>query len=276
LCLIASAGAYAQRERFVEFRGPEADPGAFNGHVKSVRIETANYSKVDGGYVEGPRRLSASVTYSPDGKRREREYYEPDGSLRSRHVHVYDDNGSQIEQSNYDGRDNLLSRVVFSPATGETLTYDGAGNLRLRAERVGDEGGGGEDRTYDGGGALLMRKVNTRESDKSVWKTYTPNVVLVLEVTVYRDGGGLLHNEQNYYNADGSFLSNISITDDQSGKNSESLYKDKNGKPGTRMRQTREFDSRGNPLKVTYYIWVGAANDFVPMSVSYFIITYYD
>ena len=148
--------------------------------------------------------------------------------------------------------------------------------MTLRVERVSNEEGVVEDRTYNGSGALLMRKVNTRDSDKSVWKTYAPNGTLVLDTTVYRDDGGLLRNEQNYYKADGSFVSHTSITDDRSGKNSEAVNKDRDGKPRTRTRETREFDSRKNPLKVTYYAWDGAASDFVPLSVSYYIITYYD
>ncbi|HVF45843.1 MAG TPA: hypothetical protein VM936_22640 [Pyrinomonadaceae bacterium] len=148
LCLSASAAADAQRKGYVEFRSGDTS----NGHVKSVRVETAIYTKVGGAFVEGPRRLATSADYSPDGKRKEEENYEPDGSLVGR----------------------------------------------------------------------------------------------------------------------------TTITDDQSGENFEVVSKDRDGRPRSRTRQTREYDSHKNLLKLTYYNWDDAANGFVPSSVSYYIITYYD
>src|ERR1043165_4907991 len=157
LCLLAT-GARAQQKGYVEFRSGDA----FVGHVKSVRIETAEFSKVGGALVEGPRRLSVSVSYSPDGKRSVYEGYAPDGTLRQRYVHVYDDAGRQLEQSNYDGRSNLLTRFVNRPETSEEFIYGGDGTLRQRIQSVRSEGHGQliEVRTYDGAGALVRRAVN--------------------------------------------------------------------------------------------------------------------
>lgn len=275
LCLLAPAGVDAQRKGYVEFRSDDA----FNGHVKSVRIETAIYAKADGAVVEGQRRLSTLANYSPDGKRKEEENYEPDGSLRNRYVHVYDHNGAEVEQSKYDGQNNLLGRVVFRTDTGETLTYDGEGTLKQRVERVSDENGSSEVRTYDGSGALVrrdVRDVNASEFGKSVWKTYGPDGSLVGDATASKDSDGRNRNEQNHYKSDGSVVGRTTITDDQSGKNFDVVRKDKDGRPQSRTRQTREYDSRKNPLKLTHYAWDDAANDFVPSSVSYYIITYYD
>src|SRR5919198_5089306 len=173
LALSASSGAGAQQKGFVEFRTGDA----IVGHVKSVRIETALFSKVDGALVEGPRRLTVSVNYSPDGKRSEYEGYAPDGTLRQRYVHVYDDSGHLLEQSNYDGQNRLLSRFVFRPEAGEKLVYGGDGALKQRVQSVWNDRHDRliEVRTYDGNGALLKRDVNTREGDKSVWRTYGPD-----------------------------------------------------------------------------------------------------
>src|ERR1700754_2841650 len=97
LALSASASAFAQTG------GLERRVGdALVGPVRTARVETATYFKQDGALVEGPRRLTSSVSYSEDGKRREEESYAEDGTLRQRLVEVYDDAGRMIEQESYD------------------------------------------------------------------------------------------------------------------------------------------------------------------------------
>lgn len=274
LTLTATAAAFAQQKGYVEFRTGDA----VSGHVKSVRIETAEFSKAGGALVEGPRRLSVSVSYTPDGKRSVYEGYAPDGSLRQRYVHVYDDAGRQLEQSNYDGRGRLLSRFVYLPQTGENLTYNGDGTLRERVQTVSNDAHDRviEVRTYDGAGALLSRRVNTREGDKSFWRTYGPDGSLVAENVFSLDYGGPHRVEEYTYNADGSVAGRRASTGDASSSNLKAVVENPDGTPRQKTRETREYDSHRNLLKLTNYVWDEGARDYVPSAVSYYTIVYYD
>src|ERR1700749_1457334 len=98
LTLAASASTFAQTGGLEHRNGD-----MFVGPVHTARGETASYVKRDGALVEGPRRLSFSVSYSEDGKRSEHEDYTEDGRLRRRDVNVYDDAGRLIEQEVYHG-----------------------------------------------------------------------------------------------------------------------------------------------------------------------------
>jgi hypothetical protein len=109
LTLAASSFA-ASQQRNTEFR----DGDALHGPVQSVRGERAYFFKLDGTFYEGPRRLVTLDSYSPDSKRKEQQAFGEDGAQRNRYVFFYDDNGRQIEQLNYDGQNNLLSRFVGS------------------------------------------------------------------------------------------------------------------------------------------------------------------
>lgn len=102
----------------------------FSGPVQEARVETAVYVMRDGELVEGTRRLTARLSYTPDGKRRDAESYGMDGKLLQRLVQVYDNEGREVEQEVYDGQNKLLRRVVSRPDAGEVLTYDGEGNLK--------------------------------------------------------------------------------------------------------------------------------------------------
>lgn len=133
LALTLSTSAFARAQT----GGLERRVGdMFFGPVREARIETALYVMRNGELVEGPRLLTARLSYTPDGKRRDYENHGRDGALLQRFIHVYDDAGRVVEQETYDGQDRLLSRVVFRPGAAEKLTYDAEGNLK-------------ETRTYD-------------------------------------------------------------------------------------------------------------------------------
>jgi hypothetical protein len=102
----------------------------FFGPVREARIETAVYVRRGDETTEGPRLLTARLSYTPDGKRSDAETYGMDGNLVQRFVRVYDDAGQVVEQENYDGQNRLVMRVVSRPDAGEELTYDGDGNLK--------------------------------------------------------------------------------------------------------------------------------------------------
>lgn len=90
LLLAALSPSASAQESSVGFRQGDV----FRGPVRSVRVEHATFSRVDGRLVEGPRRLLSVSVYAPDGRRREKESYAPDGSVSRRHVYVYDARGN--------------------------------------------------------------------------------------------------------------------------------------------------------------------------------------
>ncbi|MBC7930297.1 MAG: hypothetical protein H7Z38_06970 [Rubrivivax sp.] len=269
---LAAATFAAAQQRNVEFRNGDA----LRGPVQSVRLERAYFFKLDGTTYEGPRRLVAAASYSPDGKRSEQVAYGKDGAQRNRYVHLYDDSGNQLEQSNYDGQNNLLSRFVYRPDAGENLTYNGDGTLRQRVRSVWNEKRELiEVRTYDGNGGLLNKKVNTRDADKSVWKTYRADGSLEREIAHSLNYGGPHHSEERTYNPDGSLAARRVSDVDAQVKNLEAVVENKDGRPLKKTRATREYDSRRNLIKHTLYRWDDKTAEFEPFAVDYSIITYY-
>jgi hypothetical protein len=271
LLLAALAAGINAQTKPVEFRQGDA----FKGPVKSARIERAAVRRVDGALVEGPRRLVSVSNYAPDGRRQEHESYAADGSVRTRYVHVYDEAGNEVELSVFNGKGDLQMRRVYHPAAGETLTYNGDGSLRerrvviLRPDRTQ-----AETRLYDGAGALKERSVNVKEGGLSVWSTYGPDGSLRKEARHSLNYGGPHHTEERTYAADGTVKLRVADSD---AKVSDLRATDEKGDggPPRQTRQTREYDSRRNLNKLTYYKWNAETGEYEPTSVSYYVITYY-
>jgi hypothetical protein len=233
LALLAPASAFAQSGGLERRIGD-----ALVGPVHTARVETASYFKQDGALVEGPRRLSSSVTYSEDGKRREEESYAEDGTLRQRFVEVYDDAGRVIEQETYDGRGGLLAKVVARPDAGEVLTYGPDGKLLQRVVTARGEGGVTESKTYDASGALLKRGVSEDGANGA------PAARRVASI--------------------GAGSGSVDVSAERP-----------RGSQFEKTRVTREYDTRGNVVKSVSYVWDNAAGDFAPSSVAYYTVTYY-
>jgi antitoxin component YwqK of YwqJK toxin-antitoxin module len=248
---------------------------ALVGPVHTARGETAVYVRQDGALVEGPRRLSSSVSYSEDGKRREEESYAEDGTLRQRFVEVYDDAGRMTEQESYNGRGGLLAKVVARPDAGEVLTYGPDSKLRQRVITVRGEGGVTESRTYDASGALLKRGVLERGDGGAVAKTYDANGTLRSEATARRSEGGERSNEEQRYGADGAPAARRVATHVAGSGDAEVSVERPRGSQVERTRVTREYDTRGNVVKSVSYVWDNAGGEFAPSSVAYYTITYY-
>lgn len=269
LLLAGLAATATARQKAVESRQGDA----FRGPVKSARIEHATYSSVGGVPVEGPRRLSVAVSYTPDGKRSESEGYAPDGTPRSKYVRVYDDAGSETEVSVFDGGGNLQVRVVRHPAAGEKLTYSGDGSLRERRVEV-KTSDGIEERVYDADGALTERSVLAREGGVSVMKTYKPDGTL--KRSVEHGAGGARRAVYQTYNPDGT-VSGRRVSDFATDASATEIRSDNDGyNPGPRKtRETREYDSRKNLSKLTKYVWNEGEGAYEPSSVTYYTVTYY-
>jgi antitoxin component YwqK of YwqJK toxin-antitoxin module len=266
-----SLSASAQ-QKAVEFRQGDA----LRGPVRTARIEQATFSRVDGVLVEGPRRVVVVSTYTPDGKRKEYEGYAPDGTLRNRYVHVYDDAGNEVEMSVFDGAGKLQTKRVYRPLEGEVLTYAGDGSLRERSVSVkGSDGTLAETRLYDGSGALKERSVNERDGKTSVWSTYRADGSLKRRTEHSLNYGGPHHSETKSYAPDGRVVGRRVSDVDAAVSDLRATEARGDGGPPRETRETREYDSRGNLSKMVTFKWNAETGEYEPASVSYYTIEYY-
>jgi antitoxin component YwqK of YwqJK toxin-antitoxin module len=270
LTLAASASALAQTGGL-----ERRDGDVFVGPVRTARVETARYVKQDGALVEGPRRLSASASYSEDGKRSEQEEYAEDGTMQQRIVHVYDDAGRLVEQEIYDGRGGLTAKVVSRPDAGEVVTYGPDGKLQQRVVTVRGENGVTETKTYDASGALLERGMLAHGDGGAVAKTYDANGTLRRETTARRVEDGGHSNEEQRYGANGAPVARRVATVGAGSGDVDVSVERPRGTQFEKTRVTREYDSRGNVVKSVSYVWDKAAGDLVPSEVNYYTVTYY-
>ena len=260
------------RQQAVEFRQGDA----LRGPVRSARVESATFSRVDGRLVEGPRRLTSFSTYAPDGRGKEQESYAPDGTLHKRYVHVYDDAGNAVEVSVFDRAGNLQTKRVHRPAAGETLTYDGAGSLRERRVFVRrPDGTHAETLTYDGSDALVERSVNERDGETSVWSTYRADGSLKRRAVHSLNYGGPHRTETQTYAPDGSVVGRRVSDVDAGASGLRATEERSNGGPPRRTRETREYDSRRNLSKLTAFRWNAETGEYEPFAVSYYTVEYY-
>lgn len=273
LLLAALAGAAPARQKGLEFRNSDA----FKGPVKSVRIEQADYRRVKGVLVEGPRRLMSFVSYAPDGKSREYVDYAPDGSVQDRLTTVYDDSGNELEESWFDAKGGLKTRRVSVPQAGETLTYNGDGSLRDRRVAVRDyDGRLVESRLYDAAGALRERRANELVGGLPVWNTYGADGALKQRDTYTLEDGGRRRTVLQTYGADGSLFRRKVLESDAAANELRVVVElGVAAAEPPRTRETREHDSHKNLIKQTRYVWNEAAGEFEPSSVTYYTITYY-
>lgn len=241
LALAASVPAFAQKAGRVEVRDDD-----FVGPVRTVRAETATYVKRDGVLVEGPRKLSYTLSYSEDGKRREEETYAVEGRPRGRTVTLYDDAGRTVGYSRYSESGQLIGKTIRKPDEGETLIYYGDGTLRQRSVAAPRGDGTTEVRVYNAYGALEQTLVY--ESGKGDGTLYRPPVVKRDGMTVSTAGPRVKEYESVVVKPDGTRL---------------------------RTRERRERDEHGNGVKLVRCVWDADARDFVPTEVFYLTITYY-
>ena len=273
LLLAALAASAPARQKALESR----DGDVFKGPVKSVSIERADYGRVKGVPVEGPRRRTSFVSYAPDGKSQEYIDYAPDGSVRERFTHVYDDSGTDLEASQFDAKGDQKTRRVYVPQAGETLTYNGDGSLRDRRVAVRSyDGRLVESRLYDAAGALKERRANELVDGLRVWNTYRADGTLKQRDTYTRESDGRHRTVMQSYGADGSVVRRrVLDVDAADAEMSDTVEKGAADGEPPKSRSEREFDSRKNLSKTTKFVWNEAAGEYEPASVTYYIITYY-
>ena len=208
---------------------------ALLGPVRTVRTEVAQLSKKDGGYADGQRVLSMTVSFNEDGNRTELGLYDEKGSLVRRIV------------SRFEGR-----KIV------EYLNYDGAGKMWLRGVNLYDaEGRVREKATYQGDGSLRSKTIlkrNARGLVEEMAEQDAKGTVIDKISNTFDDAGALKTSERSMYRADGS----LSLRELQNvpEKRSETVNYNADGSvAGKRVRaneEISEYAPDGSLKKITY------------------------
>jgi antitoxin component YwqK of YwqJK toxin-antitoxin module len=248
----------------------------FKGPVRAVRVERAEFKKVDGAWVEGPRRLISETAYSDDRRRAEHTAYDDEGKVSGTYVRTCYENGKQAELAHYDDRQRLKRRRVFNPDGGEVLDLDAEGRL-LRRETFERDGAGVlvAHRTFDGDGKLVREELHAREGKTYVQKTFDGEGRLLAKTvnSVNPDGRG--GREEHRYKADGSIGVVLRATADAGLRQIEHTQEVVGTGRGRRLSDRREYDARGNLVKLTAYMPNAATGETAPIHVSYYEITYF-
>ena len=259
------------------------------GPARTVRIEHATITNINGELVEGPRILVTTVAFSEDGTSAVRTIHHENGSLISRTAETYDPDGRLLELNYFDGGGVLKARSVN--------TYDTKKQL---LERV----------SFRGDGSLSSRSVYRRQGDQvqietiaydfhgGVLASTTANVSVVGQPTAGED----LRERRidtTSYNAQGVSRTQSSIASKPDGsqeyklersdgtweravttpdgkRNSERISYKPDGSILSRERFASERDSYGNPVKMTKSAAKGDSQDFEPTEVTYWTVTYYE
>lgn len=243
----------------------------FTGPVRSVRIERAQYTKVGGQLVEGPRRLVNVIVYSGDRRSAEHTAYDEAGKVRNIYVRVCYEDGKQSEYAMLDGDRRLRWRKQYSRDGGEILDFDADGRV-TRREVVSRDASGRKligTATYNGEGVLVRRAENTLEDGKSVWATYDGEGRLRAKTVHTLNYGGPHHTESYTYRPDGTVARHSTLKADAAVQHLE-----KEGM-GRKESEQREYDARGNLVKLTNYRHNPLTGEMAPVAVSYYEITYF-
>jgi antitoxin component YwqK of YwqJK toxin-antitoxin module len=259
------------------------------GPVRTVRIETAQFSNQSSQWIEGPRELSAGITYDVRGNKTEVTgsafvgktlyiynaqgdltetlSYSPDGSLSERTVYTYDAKGNLMETVSYapDGSSHRKTVYTYN-AQGqltEQVTCDAVGCFDKGAYTYDPYGNLVEERFYyPDSAAIKLHIVHTYDAQGRRIQTERgpAHLGLGIEKTVETyDANGNILELTTYY---------TEKVEDEAGKPIP---------PPARVVYTYKFDARGNWIKQTQTLYTSETGKPVcePSMVTYRTITYY-
>lgn len=258
------------------------------GPVRTVRMERAAITNINGESVEGPRILVMTAAYNEDGTRLVRANFNENGSLANRMVETYEADGRLLESGFYNSGGTLTARLVNTYDTNrqliEQVTFRGDGSMSTRTvkQRLGDQ---------------LQTEMTIYDLHGGVDRVITTNVTAVGERT---KGEDLRERrlESTSYNAQGAVRTQGSITSNSDGSQefkqersdgtkrrsinvpngrngSDLITYNPDGSMLSRERRVNEFDSNGSLVKMTLSVAKGDSQTFVPTQVTYWTVTYY-
>lgn len=247
------------------------------GPARSVRIERAQITSLNGESVEGPRILVAIINYDEDGARQERTVFRADGSVLSRTHETYDSGGRVLETNNfkgngdpgnriaykYDANRKLIEQTVYRPdgSVAHRTTFTYADGRRLH-ESVGYDENGVVVARVTGSLDLKTHKIETVNQFGNQVDARQTSFTDTLQGQVFEDrvNGAQIERTLNRSLGNGG---------------AEIIQYNPDGTVKTRSRFQTSLDFHGNPVKQITLDLVDGSDNFAPVAVQYFTIEYY-
>jgi antitoxin component YwqK of YwqJK toxin-antitoxin module len=257
-------------------------PGLFGafGPVRSVREERVAITNVNGAPVEGARVLTLTVTYNENGTKQEQTFYAPDGAIRSKRASLYDQDGRLLEDISFTGRNHDLPfKTVYhfdsQKKVIEIIVYKPDGTVLRQQSVVRQENPQTTETTiYDQNGTVVTKSTANNTPQSRTFESYIFGQDRVIKnesaVTSTPRGGQVFEKREN-----GKILYRYEIIPGEKGKSERIIYKD-DGSIQQRESLTTEFDSHGNPVKLSRSVAEGDSTDYKLVEVTYRTIEYYE
>jgi len=259
---------------------------SLQGLIIDARIESAQIQVKDGGIWEGPRTLLTEIKYAADGLSRETLSYQGKVIHRKMVEHYLPD-GSRESMVMYDATETLVSKRSYEYDEDGRLvaesTYGGDGSLKEKKVIQANESGRQlVTNRLDARGSTVETSVNTTDvgsqtpgskAKRSVWTSATPvgnRVENIFEV----DSAGNHNDQQLSYASDGSLTKRRVAVVNASVTRLEATEFDGANNVTSRSLETREYDSRGNLIKLVNYTWNASLGKFEPSRATYTTINY--
>lgn len=121
LLFVLSSGAHAQTGEGKN----DLEKAGLAGRVKSLEVWRVDYSRGEGGSVEGRRVPFRKTTYNAEGNRVEEVSYDPSGAASGKNVYTYDAAG---RSTGYEEYSSLWDKSLTKPRR-HVYRLDGAGRM---------------------------------------------------------------------------------------------------------------------------------------------------
>lgn len=224
------------------------------GPVKTIKAEITR-TMDERNYMKAKSNTFRQVTrFSPEGKKLEETNYNPDGSIASKEIFVYDDSG-RLKQKQICDSDHA-PRMCWSytyDAEDRTLTELFEGNEKVLSGKevyqLDEQGRKIEEKAFDTENELMQQGKYFYESQdgnsRIIWEIHNPAGELIKKrVYLYDPQGNLLQKE--IYSPTGELESKEVSVYDAQGHILQSDHYLGGSQPAYRYHYEYEFDGRGN------------------------------
>jgi hypothetical protein len=268
--------AYSQTGTVVSRDGDD-----FRGLIRSIKSEAVVIAVQNGEYIEGPRRLTQTRTYSADGRECETIAYRPDGSLDKREVQIYNAMGKLVEWNSYNAEGILVRRRLNSFDEGGRIdvetTLNGDGTLQQRKVLIWSSA---KDKllgidTYDGAGLLIRRDISRydNQNKKLIW--FTEELGQKRSKQTFDLNAEPTLQEYVGYNDNGSAANTHVASNSAPVQQIEKTTYDKDGAVLSKFTENHEYDSHKNRIKISYLKLNKDNGAPEPLYIVYNTISYY-